>query len=47
MHAVAIARPIMLGAMPDALLLHLAVLLAYAICAFQLALALTRRRLLK
>jgi lipooligosaccharide transport system permease protein len=46
-HAVAIARPLMNDAVPDGLLVHLAVLIAYGLIAFQVALALTRRRLLK
>jgi lipooligosaccharide transport system permease protein len=37
----------MLGRVPDAILLHVAVLLAYAAVAYYVALALTRRRLLK
>jgi lipooligosaccharide transport system permease protein len=46
-HAIDLARPLMLGRIPDAILLHVAVLAAYAFCAYWLALALTRRRLLK
>jgi len=46
-HAVAVARGLMHDAIPDALAAHLAVLLAYAIVGTYLALALTRRRLLK
>ena len=46
-HAIDIARPLMLGRVPDAILLHVAVLLAYAAVAYYVALALTRRRLLK
>jgi lipooligosaccharide transport system permease protein len=46
-HAVALVRPLMNGAVPDAWPLNLAVLLAYACGGFYLALALTRRRLLK
>jgi lipooligosaccharide transport system permease protein len=46
-HAVAIARALMNGAVPGALLTHLAVLLAYAAVGFQIALALTRNRVLK
>ncbi|QID16524.1 ABC transporter permease [Nitrogeniibacter mangrovi] len=45
-HAVALARPLMLGELPGAVLPHLAVLVAYAAGAFWLAVALTRRRLL-
>jgi lipooligosaccharide transport system permease protein len=37
----------MLGRIPDAILLHVAVLAAYAFAAYYVALALTRRRLLK
>ena len=46
-HAVAIARPLMNGAVPPDLLIHLGVLAAYGVVGFQVALALTRRRLLK
>ena len=46
-HAIDVARPLMLGRVPDAILLHVAVLLAYAAVAYYFALALTRRRLLK
>ena len=46
-HAVAVARPLMSGTVPDAVLLHVGVLALYAATAFYLALALTRRRLLK
>jgi len=46
-HAIDIARPLMLGRFPDDVLLHVAVLLAYAIAAYYVALVLTRRRLLK
>jgi lipooligosaccharide transport system permease protein len=46
-HAVAIARPLMNDAVPAGLFTHLAVLAAYGLIGFQLALALTRRRLLK
>lgn len=45
-HAVLLARPLMTGAVPDKLLLHLLVLLAYAAGSFYIALVLTRRRLL-
>ena len=45
-HGVALARPLLLGEMPQAILLHVAVLLAYAIGGFYLAVVLTRRRLL-
>jgi lipooligosaccharide transport system permease protein len=46
-HAVAIARPLMGGAVPPELLTHLGVLAAYGIVGFHVALVLTRRRLLK
>ena len=46
-HAIDIARPLMLGNVPDAILLHVAVLIAYALVAYWVALVLTRRRLLK
>jgi lipooligosaccharide transport system permease protein len=45
-HGVALARPLLLGDMPQGILLHVAVLLAYAIGGFYLAVVLTRRRLL-
>src|SRR5262245_36132656 len=46
-HAIDIARPLMTGRVPDAILLHVAVLLLYAALAYYVALVLTRRRLLK
>jgi lipooligosaccharide transport system permease protein len=46
-HAIDLARPLMLGRVPDGVLLHVAVLAAYAFAAYWVALALTRRRLLK
>lgn len=46
-HAIDLARPLMLGRVPDGIALHVAVLAAYAFAAFYVALALTRRRLLK
>ena len=46
-HAIDLARPLMLGRIPDAIPLHVAVLAAYAFAAYYVALALTRRRLLK
>jgi len=46
-HAIDIARPLLTGRLPDALLLHVAVLLAYAGASYYIALVLTRRRLLK
>ena len=45
-HAVALARPLMNDTLPPGLALHLGVLLLYALGAFHMALALTRRRLL-
>jgi lipooligosaccharide transport system permease protein len=45
-HAVALSRPLMTGAVPTDVLLHLAVLVAYACVGFYLALVLTRQRLL-
>lgn len=46
-HAVSLARPLVSGTVPPSWLLHIAVLAAYALAAFYVALALTRRRLLK
>jgi lipooligosaccharide transport system permease protein len=46
-HAVNLARPLMNGAVPGDIPLHLAVLAAYAIASFYIALVLTRRRLLQ
>ena len=46
-HAVAIARPLMDGALAPDLFIHIAVLLVYALAGAYLALGLTRRRLLK
>jgi lipooligosaccharide transport system permease protein len=46
-HAIDIARPLLAGRVPGNVLLHLAVLLAYACAAFYAALVLTRRRLLR
>jgi lipooligosaccharide transport system permease protein len=46
-HAIDLARPLMLGRVPTDIVLHVAVLLAYAVAAYYVALALTRRRLLK
>ena len=46
-HAIDVARPLMLGRAPDGVLLHVAVLAAYACAAYYLAVVLTRRRLLK
>jgi lipooligosaccharide transport system permease protein len=46
-HAVALARPLVNGAVPPTWLLHIAVLAAYAAGSAYIALALTRRRLLQ
>jgi lipooligosaccharide transport system permease protein len=46
-HAIELARPLMLGRIPSGILLHVAVLVAYACAAYYVALVLTRRRLLK
>jgi lipooligosaccharide transport system permease protein len=46
-HAIDLARPLMLGQVPADILLHVAVLVAYGLVAYHVALALTRRRLLK
>jgi lipooligosaccharide transport system permease protein len=46
-HAIDLARPLMLGRVPDQILLHIAVLVVYGFAAYYVALALTRRRLLK
>jgi lipooligosaccharide transport system permease protein len=46
-HAIDIARPLLAGKVPDTILLHIAVLLAYACAAYYVALVLTRRRLLR
>ena len=43
-HAVALVRPLFLDRWPDQPLLHLGVLLAYAVVGFWVALALTRKR---
>ncbi len=45
-HAIDLARPLMLGRIPDDILWHVAVLLFYAALAYYVALVLTRRRLL-
>jgi lipooligosaccharide transport system permease protein len=45
-HAVALARPLMLGTPPTDVLVHLAVPVGYAAAGFYIALVLTRRRLL-
>jgi lipooligosaccharide transport system permease protein len=46
-HAIDLARPLMLDRIPERILLHIAVLAAYAGVAYYVALLLTRRRLLK
>ena len=46
-HAVALARPLMNGAIPDGMPGHLLVLVAYAVIGCYLAVVLARRRLLK
>jgi lipooligosaccharide transport system permease protein len=46
-HAVALVRPLLLGEVPDSIVWHLAMLVITAAAAFQVALVLTRRRLLK
>jgi lipooligosaccharide transport system permease protein len=45
-HAIDIARPLLSGKVPNNIVLHIAVLLAYACAAYYVALVLTRRRLL-
>jgi lipooligosaccharide transport system permease protein len=45
-HAVQIARPLVGGTVPADALLHIAILLAYAVAGFYVALVLSRRRLL-
>jgi lipooligosaccharide transport system permease protein len=46
-HAIDLARPLIAGVVPGNIVLHVAVLLAYAVAAYYVALVLTRRRLLK
>ena len=46
-HAIDLARPLMLGHVPEHVVLHVAVLLFYAAFGYYVALVLTRRRLLK
>jgi len=46
-HAIELARPLLLGRLPENVALHLSVIAGYGAAAFWLALALTRRRLLK
>jgi len=45
-HAIALARPLLLGHWPQAPVLHVAVLLAYAAAGTYIAIVLTRKRLL-
>ncbi len=46
-HGVALVRPLLAGEIPHAALAHLAVLVAYALAGFYVAVVLTRRRLQK
>lgn len=46
-HGVALVRPLLSGQLPQATFLHLAVLAAYALVGFYVAMVVTRRRLLK
>jgi lipooligosaccharide transport system permease protein len=46
-HAIDLARPLMLARVPNDILLHVAVILAYSVVAYYAAVVLTRRRLLK
>jgi lipooligosaccharide transport system permease protein len=46
-HAIDLARPLMLGRVPDGIVTHVAVLVLYSAVAFYVAMVLTRRRLLK
>ena len=46
-HAVELARPLMSGAVPSNIALHVCVLAAFAVVSFYVALVLARRRLLK
>jgi lipooligosaccharide transport system permease protein len=45
-HAIELARPLVIGEVPRGVLLHVSVLVAYAVTAFYAALVLARRRLL-
>jgi lipooligosaccharide transport system permease protein len=45
-HAIAIGRPLLLGRWPEAPLFHIAVLLAYGLAGFAIALRMFRRRLM-
>jgi lipooligosaccharide transport system permease protein len=46
-HGVALVRPLLAGNLPESALLHVAVLVGYALAGYYLATVLTRRRLLK
>jgi lipooligosaccharide transport system permease protein len=46
-HAVALARPLMNGTVPEGAGMHVLVLIAYAVAGLYVALLLARRRLLK
>ena len=46
-HAIDLARPLLMEIVPANIVLHIAVLLAYALVAYYVALVLTRRRLLR
>jgi len=46
-HAIDLARPLLMSSVPSDIVLHIAVLVAYAVAAFYAALVLTRRRLLR
>jgi lipooligosaccharide transport system permease protein len=46
-HAIDLARPLVVGSMPDNIALHVAGLLIYGSIGYVVALALTRRRLLR
>jgi lipooligosaccharide transport system permease protein len=46
-HGVALVRPLLAGTVPENALLHVAVLVGYALAGYYLATVLTRRRLLK
>ena len=46
-HAIELARPLLLGHLPDAVLLHGLVLLGYGLAGFLLGLRMTRKRLLR
>ena len=46
-HAIDLARPLLMGTIPSNILLHVAVLLAYGVAAYYIALVRTRYRLLR